>query len=95
MDAVYEGAKFTIVASAGDAKTGLPSVATTPRKPQPWVELQERNRTTSGALLNNPAASAPDPYFEIVGITKGEYDETTKDRKWRIRTTTDSDTRWS
>jgi hypothetical protein len=44
MDAIYEGAEFTIVAAAGDARTGLPGVATIPRKPQPRVALKMRNR---------------------------------------------------
>jgi hypothetical protein len=82
VDAIYEGAEFTIVAAAGDARAGLLDVTTTPRKPQPWVELKERSRTTGGALVNNLAASAPDPYFELLGITKGEYGETGKDREW-------------
>jgi hypothetical protein len=82
MDAIYEGAEFTIVAAAGDARTGLPGVTTTPRKPQSWVELKGRSRTTGGALVNNPAASTPDPYFELLGITKEEYEETGKDQKW-------------
>jgi len=82
MDAIYEGAEFTIVSAAGDARTGLPGVTTTLRKPQPRVELKEHSRTTGGALVNNPAASAPDPYFELLGITKEECEETEKDREW-------------
>jgi hypothetical protein len=52
MNAIYEGAEFTIVAAAGDARTGLPGVEMTPRKPQPRVEVKERSQTTRGALVN-------------------------------------------
>lgn len=82
MDAIYEGAEFTIVSTAGDARTGLPGVTTTPRKPQPRVELKERSRTTGGAFVMSPAASASDPYFELFGVSKEECEEMGKDREW-------------
>ncbi|KAM0797691.1 heterokaryon incompatibility protein-domain-containing protein [Usnea florida] len=82
MDAIYEGAEFTIVSAAGDARTGLPGVITTPRKPQPRVELMERSRTTCGASVTSPAASAFDPYLELFGVSKEECEEIRKDREW-------------
>ena len=82
MDAIYEGAEFTIVSTAGDARTGIPGVTTTPRKPQPRVELKERSRTTGGAFTMNPVASASDPYLELFGVSKEECEETGKDREW-------------
>lgn len=49
MDVIYETARLTIVAAAGDAFSGLPGVTTTPRNARPiihdevnsWVELVE------------------------------------------------------
>ena len=81
MDAIYEGAEFTIIAAVGEARTGLPGV-TRPRKPQPRVELRKYARTANGALANKSTSFAPDPYFQLLGITKEEYEETCKDRKW-------------
>ncbi|MCJ1456806.1 hypothetical protein MMC28_007171 [Mycoblastus sanguinarius] len=82
MNAIYEGAEFTIVAAAGDARTGLPGVKTKSRKSQPLVELKGRIRTTSAALANNSATSTTDPYIKLVGITTEEFEETCKDREW-------------
>lgn len=81
MDAIYGGAKFTIVAAAGDARTGLPGVTTTPRKPQPRVELKKHSRTTGSSLEKNPASSAPDPHFDLLGIPKEESQEL-RDGEW-------------
>ena len=81
MEAIYEGAEFTIVATAGDARTRPPGVTTKSRKLQPLVELKERIRTTSVALASNPAALTPDPYVKLC-ITTEEYEKTLKDREW-------------
>ena len=82
MDAIYDGAEFTIVAAAGDASTGLPGVMMTPRIPQPRVELKARSQTIDGANLTNPAGSTPDAVCQLLGITKEEYEETGNDRRW-------------
>lgn len=82
MDAIYEGAEFTIISTAGDARTGLPGVTTTPRKPQPRVELKGCSRTTGGAFTMSPVASASDPYLELFGVAKEECEEMGKDREW-------------
>jgi Heterokaryon incompatibility protein (HET) len=82
MDAIYEGAEFTIVATVGDARTGLLGVMTTPRKPQPWVKLKKRRSAAGSALPNNPAASMPDRYIELLGVTTKEFEEAGKDRAW-------------
>jgi hypothetical protein len=66
MDAIYEGAEFTIVAAAGDARTGLTGVSTTTRKLQPLVDLKQRIRT---------ATPNPDPYIKLLGITTEEHEE--------------------
>ncbi|KAF1935265.1 HET-domain-containing protein [Clathrospora elynae] len=71
MDAVYEGAEFTIVCAAGDARTGLPGVSTTPRKSQPLVELAQRSEKSKGKSV---ARFAPGSTGEIMGITEEEYD---------------------
>jgi hypothetical protein len=39
MDAIYEGAEFTIVNAAGDAHTGLPGIDSTPRTRQHVFQL--------------------------------------------------------
>jgi hypothetical protein len=83
MDAIYEGAGFTIVAAAGDAKTGLPGVRMTPRKPQPRIELKNHTWTTGSSLENNPASSSsPNPHFDLLGITEEENQELGKDQIW-------------
>jgi hypothetical protein len=73
MDAIYEGAEFTIVAAAGDARTGLTGVSTTTRKLQPLVDLKQRIRT---------ATPNPDPYIKLLGITTEEHEEISKDGQW-------------
>ena len=45
------------------------------------AELNEGSRTTGGAPINNPVASAPDPYYELIAITKEEFEETEKNRE--------------
>ena len=82
MNAIYEGAEFTIVAAAGDARNGLPGVTTKTRKLQPLVKLKERVRNTAAAIANNPATYKPDPYLKLLGITTAEYEEASKDREW-------------
>jgi Heterokaryon incompatibility protein (HET) len=82
MDAIYEGAEFTIVAAAGDASTGLPGVTTKYQKVQPLVKLKKRIRITSAELANDPANPTPGPSVNLLGITREEYEETLKDREW-------------
>ena len=77
MDAIYNGAEFTIVAAAGDARTGLPGVTTTPRKKQPRVELTERCQTAGAARVDNLAP------FELLGVTEQDYSANiSNDREW-------------
>lgn len=73
MDAIYDGAEFTIVAAAGDARTGLTGVSTTFRKLQPLIDLKQRIRTD---------APNTDPYMKMLGITTEEYEEISKDGEW-------------
>lgn len=82
MDAIYEGAEFTIVAATGDARSGLPGVTTKSRKFQPLVELKERIRTGIAALADNNAAPIQDPCVKLLGVTTEEYEEILKDRGW-------------
>lgn len=65
MDAIFEGAEFTIVAAAGDASTGLPGVTTKSQNLQPLIELKKPVRTTSTELPNDPTAPTPDPYVKL------------------------------
>ncbi|KAF1831034.1 HET-domain-containing protein [Decorospora gaudefroyi] len=70
MDAVYAGAEFTIVCAAGDARTGLPGVNTTPRRMQPFVELAQRSSKAKG---KSASRFEPDSFGEFIGITEEEY----------------------
>ena len=91
MDAIYEGAEFTIIAAAGDARTGLPGVLATPRVQQPWVKLEKRSRTEACKRADHLLARTPLHHFETLGISKEEYlfgfsreewEETCKDDEW-------------
>ncbi|KAN0094178.1 HET domain containing protein [Hyaloscypha variabilis] len=73
MDAIYEGAEFTIVAAAGDARTGLTGVSTVTRKLQPLVDLKLRIRT---------APPNPDPSIKLLGITTTEHNEISQDGEY-------------
>ncbi|KAH7399683.1 hypothetical protein BKA66DRAFT_406996 [Pyrenochaeta sp. MPI-SDFR-AT-0127] len=72
MDAIYEGAEFTIVCAAGDATTGLPGVSTKFRTAQPMVELTQRSNKAKGKTA---VRFAPGSVAELVGITEEEYDQ--------------------
>ncbi|MCJ1309316.1 hypothetical protein MMC25_002975 [Agyrium rufum] len=82
MDAIYEGAEFTIVAAAGDARTGLPGVMNTPRRPQPQVDMKTPTLPTSEAQARQHLASAADPYMDLFGVTHAEYAEIRNDGGW-------------
>ena len=82
MDAIYEGAEFTIVAASGDARSGLPGVTSTPQVPQPRVDLKKHIQATAGTLEDSLTAPTQDPYLKLIGITTEEYEETTKHREW-------------
>ena len=71
MDAIYQGAEFTIVCAAGDARTGLPGVSTTPRRPQTLIELYQRSAKAKG---KSAVRFAPGSSEALIGITKEEYD---------------------
>lgn len=71
MDAIYEGAEFTIVNAAGDARTGLPGVGKTPRKPQPRVELD----LPKGKSVDR--SSEDDIYLYLLNVPKVDYDKET------------------
>lgn len=79
MDAIYDGAVFTIVAAAGDARTGLHGI-NAHRKAQPQVELE--CRTTNFILASSAAGSTLDPYPKFIGITKEEYEKNAEDSVW-------------
>lgn len=66
------GAEFTIVAAAGDARTGLTGVSTI-RKLQPLVDIKQRIRI---------ATPNPDPSIKLLGITTEELEEISKDGEW-------------
>ncbi|CZR69955.1 uncharacterized protein PAC_19856 [Phialocephala subalpina] len=72
MDAIYEGAEFTIVNAAGDARTGLPGVGKTPRASQHRVELDisKRRSVQSG--------HSEDAYLELFNVPKTEYEVETE-----------------
>lgn len=74
MDAIYEGAEFTIVNAAGDARTGLPGVAKTARRPQPRVELELGSEKARGKAA---IRTVPDRIRDMIGISEQEYDEET------------------
>jgi hypothetical protein len=44
--------------------------------------LKKRRSATGSALPNNPAASTPDRYIELLGVTTKEFEEAGKDREW-------------
>ncbi len=71
MDAIYEGAEFTIVCAAGDARTGLPGVSTVPRKSQPWVELSQRSEKSRG---KNAVRYEYESTGILLGVPDEEYD---------------------
>ncbi|KAI4178778.1 MAG: hypothetical protein L6R41_008211, partial [Letrouitia leprolyta] len=79
MDAIYNGAVFTVVAAEGDARTGLPGINATRRKVQPRVELEHRTNSTS---VSSAAGSTSDPYVKLIGITEEEYEKNARDRQW-------------
>lgn len=71
MDAIFEGAEFTIVNASGDAQTGLPGVGMTLRNPQPRVELDH----CEGNSVDRPAAD--DAYLGLLNVPGAEYDQET------------------
>jgi hypothetical protein len=44
--------------------------------------LKKRRSATGSALPNNPAASTPDRYIELLGVTTKEFEEAGKDLEW-------------
>jgi len=74
MDAIYEGAEFTIINAAGDARTGFPGVNTTPRKPQPRVKLKIASEKARGKAA---VRQIFDEIHDMIGVSKEEYDEDT------------------
>ncbi|MCJ1231587.1 hypothetical protein MMC12_008265 [Toensbergia leucococca] len=82
MDAIYEGAEFTIIAAAGDAKSGLPGVTTKPRKPQPLVKLKDRIGITSVESGTNLTTTSLDRLSKLLGITIEEAEVVSRDREW-------------
>lgn len=76
MDAIYEGAEFTIVCAAGDARSGLPGVNTVSRNPvtrtpQPRVELAQRSQKAKG---KSAVRFEPGSLWEVVGLSEEDYD---------------------
>ncbi|KAL2075082.1 hypothetical protein VTL71DRAFT_24 [Oculimacula yallundae] len=75
MDAIYEGAEFTIVNAAGNARTGLPGVSQTIRKPQHRVELN----LSKGKGPDTRTNSSKDLYLDLLNVPEAEYHAETKD----------------
>ncbi|KAF2752158.1 HET-domain-containing protein [Sporormia fimetaria CBS 119925] len=71
MDAIYEGAEFTIVCAAGDGTTGLPGVGSTTRKPQSRIELSQRSAKAKGKTA---VREVPDSIKDLCGVTEEEYE---------------------
>lgn len=69
MDAIYEGAEFTIVNAAGDARTGLPGVSQTSRKPQHRVELS----LSKGKGADARPTYSKDLYLDLLNVPEAEY----------------------
>ncbi|RYP07027.1 hypothetical protein DL764_002786 [Monosporascus ibericus] len=83
MNLIYEGAEFTIIGAAGDARTGLPGVTMRQRKPQPRVELDRPTRRSQDANAGSSAQPDPDPGLELVGVPLEEYErEASDERGW-------------
>ncbi|ERF71958.1 hypothetical protein EPUS_06517 [Endocarpon pusillum Z07020] len=84
MDAIYEGAEFTIVNVAGDARTGLPGVGKTPRASQHTVELEiskgksvESGHSEDGHIKKvfsqiDAWCSPESKYYMLSGIFRGD-----------------------
>ncbi|RYP60223.1 hypothetical protein DL769_008212 [Monosporascus sp. CRB-8-3] len=83
MNLIYEGAEFTIIGAAGDARTGLPGVTRKQRKPQPRVELDRPTRRSQDTNAGSSAQPDPDPGLELVGVPLEEYErEAAGERGW-------------
>ncbi|OAL46450.1 HET-domain-containing protein [Pyrenochaeta sp. DS3sAY3a] len=71
MTSIYEGAEFTIIATAGeDAHHGLPGVGSTPRIPQPKIRLKSGNTLLS--LLRDPRQDILESKYYTRGWTYQE-----------------------
>jgi hypothetical protein len=82
MDAIYEGAEFTIIAASGDARTGLPGVGKTPRAEQPAVSLRKERRLPSDFGYYDEEGlyeDHDDEALKLLGITEKELLERSKD----------------
>lgn len=83
MDAIYEGAELTIVNAAGEARTGLPGIAGTPRKRQHRVELDASppRVSLSGRGSTTPCSqprNSDDVYLELLNVPEKEYEAETR-----------------
>ncbi|KAM3074697.1 hypothetical protein ACMFMG_008120 [Clarireedia jacksonii] len=74
MGDIYEGAEFTIVGAAGDARTGLPGVTNAKREAQPLIELEDWD---SSGLLEDE-----DPTMRLLGVSTEEFDKSAGDGTW-------------
>jgi hypothetical protein len=72
MDAIYEGAEFTIVNVAGDAGTGLPGIGKTPRASQHRVELDISKGKSAQSGYSG------DAYLELLNVPETEYEVETE-----------------
>ncbi|KAK4238337.1 hypothetical protein C8A03DRAFT_33629 [Achaetomium macrosporum] len=85
MDAIYEGAEFTIIAASGDARTGLPGVGKTPRAEQPAVSLRKERRWPSDFGYYDEEGvyeDHQDEALKLLDITEEELLEASKDGEW-------------
>ncbi|PQE17214.1 Heterokaryon incompatibility protein [Rutstroemia sp. NJR-2017a BVV2] len=74
MGEIYEGAEFTIVGAAGDARTGLPGVSGAKREVQPLIELVDWNGGGQG--------EDKDPTVRLLGVSSKEFDKSAGDGTW-------------
>ncbi|GAB1318003.1 hypothetical protein MFIFM68171_08213 [Madurella fahalii] len=85
MDAIYEGAEFTIIAASGDARIGLPGVGKTPRAKQPAIGLRkERTWPSEFGYYDGEGVyeDYDDEALTLLGITEKELLERSEDDEW-------------
>ncbi|KAF2853349.1 HET-domain-containing protein [Plenodomus tracheiphilus IPT5] len=70
MDAMYDGAEFTIVCASGDARSGLSGVCATSRRSQPFVQLVQNSEKSEG---KTKVKFAPGSLEELLGVSEDDY----------------------
>ncbi|KAK4459670.1 HET-domain-containing protein [Cladorrhinum samala] len=85
MDAIYEGAEFTIIAAAGDSRTGIVGVGRTPRAAQPVVDLRKQSRMPRDFGYYDGAGDYEDyddEALRLFGVNEREMAERNRDGEW-------------